>query len=206
MELTQVNPVHPTSAHLESGSRGASPSGQAAATRRSPRGCRDVAVIRCTGRMRTSTIDSAGLDPTDLRQRDDVVRLAADALGGRVFGRRIAILGASPGPSPDDTGVPLSHEVATRLRGLGADVAVYSHRVDDMATGPATPAAVRDRDDALRDADVVIVTTWDHEASPLSPEREGGLVRGRIIVDVSGALNAAAWRAAGWQHVDAGRP
>ncbi|WP_157797343.1 hypothetical protein [Microbacterium algeriense] len=154
--------------------------------------------------MRTSTIDSADLDPTGLRQRDDVVRLAADALGGRVFGRRIAVLGASRSHASDDPAHPLGREVATRLRGLGADVAVYGAAVDAPTTGAARSVAARDRDEALREADALVVTAWDHDGSPLSPERAGGLVRGRIVVDVSGALDAAAWRAAGWQHVGAG--
>ncbi|WP_124895374.1 hypothetical protein [Microbacterium sp. Y-01] len=152
--------------------------------------------------MRTSTIDSADLDPTGLRQRDDVVRLAADALGGRIFGRRIAVL--AQGHASDDPAHPLGSEVATRLRGLGADVAVYGAVVDAPATGGARSVAARDRDEALREADALVVTAWDHDGSPLSPERAGGLVRGRIVVDVSGALDAAAWRAAGWQHVGAG--
>jgi len=40
----------------------------------------------------------------------------------------------------------------------------------------------------------------------MSPERAGALVRDRVIVDGRNCLDAAAWRAAGWQYHGMGRP
>lgn len=147
------------------------------------------------------------VDAINLRRRDRAVHLVIDALGGLVFGRRIAVLGAAFKPFSDDIRDSPALDVAVRLRGLGADVVVTDPAAIDnaLAAHPQLGFA-RDRDDALRDADaVVIVTEWDDYRHRLSPEHAGGLVRGRIIVDGRNCLEAAAWRAAGWQYHGMGR-
>jgi len=147
------------------------------------------------------------VDAINLRRRDRAVQLVVDALGGLVFGRRIAVLGAAFKPFSDDIRDSPALDVAVRLRGLGADVVVTDPAAIDnaMAAHPQLGYA-RHRDDALREADaVVIVTEWDEYRRDLSPVHAGGLVRGRIMVDGRNCLDAAAWRAAGWQYHGMGR-
>lgn len=147
------------------------------------------------------------VDAINLRRRDRAVQIVVDALGGLVFGRKIAVLGAAFKPFSDDIRDSPALDVAVRLRGLGADVVV----TDPAAIGNAAAAHpqlgyARDRDEALREADaVVIVTEWDEYRRDLSPEHAGALVRGRIIVDGRNCLDAAAWRAKGWQYHGLGR-
>ncbi|CAI7645936.1 unnamed protein product [Penicillium discolor] len=142
------------------------------------------------------------VDAINLRRRDRAVRLVVDALGGLVFGRRIAVLGAAFKPFSDDVRDSPALEVAVRLRGLGADVVV---------TDPAAIENARARhpqlgDEALRDADaVVVVTEWDEYRRELHPQHAGGLVRGRIVIDGRNCLDADAWRAAGWTYHGMGR-
>lgn len=63
-----------------------------------------------------------------------------------------------------------------------------------------------DRDDALRDADaVVVVTEWDLYRRDLTPEHAASLVAGRVVVDGRNCLDAAAWRSAGWSYHGMGR-
>jgi UDPglucose 6-dehydrogenase len=147
------------------------------------------------------------VDAINLRRRDRAVQIVVDALGGLVFGRRIAVLGAAFKPFSDDIRDSPALDVAVRLRGLGADVVVTDPAaIDNAAAAHPQLGYARDRDDALREADaVVIVTEWDEYRRDLSPERAGGLVRGRIIVDGRNCLDAAAWRAAGWQYHGMGR-
>lgn len=147
------------------------------------------------------------VDAINLRRRDRAVQLVIDALGGLVFGRRIAVLGAAFKPFSDDIRDSPALDVAVRLRGLGADVVVTDPAAIDnaMAAHPQLGYA-RERDDALKEADaVVIVTEWDEYRRDLSPVLAGGLVRGRIIVDGRNCLDADAWRAAGWQYHGMGR-
>ncbi|MBT2485592.1 MULTISPECIES: UDP-glucose/GDP-mannose dehydrogenase family protein [unclassified Microbacterium] len=147
------------------------------------------------------------VDAINLRRRDRAVQLVVDALGGLIFGRRIAVLGAAFKPFSDDIRDSPALDVAVRLRGLGADVVVTDPAaIDNAVVAHPQLGFARDRDDALREADaVVIVTEWDEYRRDLSPEHAGGLVRGRIIVDGRNCLDAAAWRAAGWQYHGMGR-
>lgn len=147
------------------------------------------------------------VDSINLRRRDRAVQLVVDALGGLVFGRRIAVLGAAFKPFSDDIRDSPALDVAVRLRGLGADVVV----TDPAALANAEAAHPQlgyaaERDDALRDADaVVIVTEWDLYRRDLTPEHAGSLVAGRIVIDGRNCLDAAAWRAAGWKYHGMGR-
>ncbi|MFS0893477.1 UDP-glucose dehydrogenase family protein [Microbacterium sp. 179-I 3D3 NHS] len=147
------------------------------------------------------------VDGINLRRRDRAVQLVVDALGGLVFGRRIAVLGAAFKPFSDDIRDSPALDVAVRLRGLGADVVVTDPAaLENAAAAHPQLGYAPHRDDALRDADaVVIVTEWDHYRRELTPEHAGSLVAGRVIVDGRNCLDAAAWRAAGWQYHGMGR-
>ncbi|WP_407360692.1 UDP-glucose dehydrogenase family protein [Microbacterium sp. LBN7] len=147
------------------------------------------------------------VDAINLRRRDRAVQLVVDALGGLVFGRRIAVLGAAFKPFSDDIRDSPALDVAVRLRGLGADVVVTDPAaIDNAQAAHPQLGYARERDDALREADaVVIVTEWDEYRRDLSPAHAGGLVRGRIVIDGRNCLDAAAWRAAGWQYHGMGR-
>ncbi|KQZ24652.1 UDP-glucose dehydrogenase family protein [Microbacterium sp. Root553] len=147
------------------------------------------------------------VDAINLRRRDRAVQLVVDALGGLVFGRRVAVLGAAFKPFSDDIRDSPALDVAVRLRGLGADVVV----TDPAALANAAAAHPQlgyaaERDDALRDADaVVIVTEWDEYRRDLTPEHAGSLVAGRVIIDGRNCLDADLWRAAGWSYHGMGR-
>lgn len=147
------------------------------------------------------------VDAINLRRRDRAVRLVVDALDGLVFGRRIAILGAAFKPFSDDVRDSPALEVAVRLRGLGADVVVTDPAAIENARAQHPQLGYAEtRDEALRDADaVVVVTEWDEYRRHLTPQHAAGLVRGRIIVDGRNCLDAAAWRAAGWNYRGMGR-
>ncbi len=147
------------------------------------------------------------VDAINLRRRDRAVRLVVDALDGLVFGRRIAVLGAAFKPFSDDVRDSPALEVAVRLRGLGADVVVTDPAAIENARARHPQLGyTSSRDEALRDADaVVVVTEWDEYRRELSPQHAGGLVRGRIVIDGRNCLDAAAWRAAGWTYRGMGR-
>jgi UDPglucose 6-dehydrogenase len=56
------------------------------------------------------------------------------------------------------------------------------------------------------DADVVVLLTEWAEFREIDPMALGGVVAHRRIVDGRHALDAAAWRAAGWEYRALGRP
>ena len=148
------------------------------------------------------------IDAINLRRRDRAVELVAEAAGGTVFRKRIAVLGAAFKPHSDDIRDSPALDVAVRLHGLGADVVVTDPAAIDNArkAHPQLTYTI-DRDEALRGADVVIVVTeWDEYRHQMGPEHAAELVSTRAIVDGRNCLDAAQWRAAGWTYRGMGRP
>jgi UDPglucose 6-dehydrogenase len=147
------------------------------------------------------------VDSINLRQRDRVVDMVIDALGGNVFQKKVAVLGLAFKPSSDDVRDSPALDVAVRLHGLGAEVVATdpeaianSRRLHPQLTFISDPM------DALAGADIVVVVTeWD-EFRKLAPAEVGAVVAGRTIIDGRNCLDASAWRQAGWVYKGLGRP
>ena len=148
------------------------------------------------------------VDEINLRRRDRAVQLVVDGLGGSVFEKKVTVLGAAFKPHSDDIRDSPALDVAVRLHGLGAHLTVTDPAAIENAqrVHPQLTYAL-DRDEALRDADaVVLVTEWDEYRRELDPSHASTLARGRVVVDGRNGLDAAAWRAAGWTYFGMGRP
>jgi UDPglucose 6-dehydrogenase len=148
------------------------------------------------------------VDAINLRRRERAVQLVIDGLGGSVFGRKVAVLGAAFKPHSDDVRDSPALDVAVRLHGLGAEVVVTDPQaVENARRSHPQLTYAEARDEALTGADaVVIVTEWDEYRRELSPEHAASLARGRVVVDGRNCLNASAWREAGWSYHGMGRP
>lgn len=147
------------------------------------------------------------VDAINRRRRDRVVQLVLDALDGQPHGRRVAVLGLAFKPDSDDVRDSPALDVAVRLHGLGADVvATDPEAVPNSRALHPQLAFADDLDDAVRDAEVVVlVTEWDAYRR-LVPDRLEGLVSGRVVIDGRNVLDPATWRAAGWTYRGLGRP
>jgi UDPglucose 6-dehydrogenase len=147
------------------------------------------------------------VDLINLRQRDRVVDMVIDALGGNVYEKKVAVLGLAFKPSSDDVRDSPALDVAVRLHGLGAEV---------IATDPEAIANSRrlhpqlkfaeDPMDTLAGADIVVVVTEWSEFKHLDPTAVGAVVSSRTIIDGRNCLDASAWREAGWVYKGLGRP
>ncbi|GAA0491656.1 UDP-glucose dehydrogenase family protein [Microbacterium aurantiacum] len=148
------------------------------------------------------------VDAINLRRRDRAVELVVNALDGQVFERKIAVLGAAFKPHSDDIRDSPALDVAVRLKGLGANVVVTDpEAIDNARRVHPQLTYVADRDEALKDADaVIVVTEWDEYRRELDPTHAASLVAQRVIVDGRNCLDAAAWRAAGFTYTGMGRP
>ncbi|MDT3443986.1 MULTISPECIES: UDP-glucose/GDP-mannose dehydrogenase family protein [unclassified Pseudofrankia] len=147
------------------------------------------------------------VDEVNMRCRDRVVQLTRTALGGRLTGRRIAVLGASFKPNSDDVRDSPALGVAAVLADEGAAVTVY----DPMALDNARRAhphlryatsAVR----AMAGAEITLLLTEWAEFANLEPAALAEVVAGQIIVDGRHALDPERWRQAGWNYLAPGRP
>lgn len=146
------------------------------------------------------------VDAINMRQRARTIDKAVGLLGGRVHGRRVAVLGAAFKADSDDVRDSPALDVAATLEARGAEVHVY----DPQATGNAVKArpglrAAPSVEDACRDADVVLVLTdWD-EFRGLEPVALADVVRHPRVVDGRLVLDPDKWRAAGWDFHALGR-
>lgn len=147
------------------------------------------------------------VDTINLRQRQRVVDIVVDALGGSVNQKRIAVLGVTFKPDSDDVRDSPALDVAVQLKGLGARV---------IATDPQGIANARGRhpqldytesiEGALTGADLVVLATEWKQFRELDPARAAELVNDSIVIDGRNVLDASAWRAAGWTYRGMGRP
>jgi UDPglucose 6-dehydrogenase len=147
------------------------------------------------------------VDAINLRQRDRVVEMVVDALGGTVYRKKVAVLGLAFKPQSDDVRDSPALDVAVRLNGLGANV---------VATDPEAIANSRRLhpqltftegiEEAIAGADVIVVVTEWREFQELDPRGVLAAAAGDVIIDGRNCLDPVSWRAAGWTYRGMGRP
>jgi UDPglucose 6-dehydrogenase len=147
------------------------------------------------------------VDAVNQRRRQRLVEVVAESLGGSVYQKKVAVLGLAFKPDSDDVRDSPALDIAVQLKGLGANV---------VATDPAAIETSRrlhpqleytaDLDQALTDADAVVLVTEWKQFRELDPERARVLVKTPLLIDGRNALDADAWRSAGWIYRGFGRP
>ena len=147
------------------------------------------------------------VDEINNRRRKRTVDLVRELASGNLAGVRIAALGAAFKPNSDDIRDAPALDVADMLRAEGADVIVYdpeamenAKRVYPQLSYAPTFA------ECVKGADVVVLLTEWQKFREADPEMMGELVARRAIVDGRHALDADAYRAAGWEYRALGRP
>lgn len=147
------------------------------------------------------------VDAINLRRRDAAVDTVTEWLGGRVVGKRIAVLGAAFKPHSDDIRDSPSLSVAEALHVRGADVVLTDPKALENARRKSPQLGfAADAVEAATGADAVLLLTEWPEFKELDPTALGAVVNGRRIFDGRHALDPAAWRAAGWEYRTLGRP
>ena len=147
------------------------------------------------------------VDEINMRQRQRVVDMATEQIGGSLLGKRVAVLGCAFKPGTDDVRDSPALNVAAALSLKGALVTVY----DPEAVVTArllfpTLGYASSWQQAATGADVVLVLTEWPEFTTLDPDVLGAVVSTRNMVDGRNCLDVAAWRAAGWTVAGIGRP
>lgn len=139
------------------------------------------------------------VDTINLGRRERVTDIARAALGGRLDGVRVAVLGAAFKPGSDDIRDSPSLDVCARLTAEGAIVTIH-----DPAAIPSLTRkypALRYADTvsaAAAGADIVLHLTEWPEYRAIDPRALASVVARPILIDARCALDAAHWRDAGW--------
>ncbi|MCB2411977.1 UDP-glucose/GDP-mannose dehydrogenase family protein [Demequina sp. TTPB684] len=146
------------------------------------------------------------VDSVNLRRRQHVLDLAERELGGKIAGRSIAVLGAAFKPDSDDVRDSPALDVAGRLHLMGADVRVYDPQAMDNAKAVwPTLHFAGSMMDAVKDADLVVVSTEWQEFRQADPAVLRSHARGDLVIDARNCLDVEAWKAAGWRYRGMGR-
>ena len=145
------------------------------------------------------------VDAINMRRRQRVVDLSRETLGS-LIGRRITVLGAAFKPNSDDVRDSPALAVAGQLNLAGAAVRVYDPQgMDNARKVFPTLDYAASLDDALTDAELVILATeWD-EFKQLDPDHAGQLVAEKKLIDARNVLPVASWQEAGWEMWALGR-
>src|SRR5690606_30630474 len=147
------------------------------------------------------------VDAINMRRRARMVDLARELAGGSFHGCTVGVLGAAFKPNSDDIRDSPALDVAVTIGRQGGRVTVYDPTALDSARKARPELNYGDSAlDAVRDAHVVLLLTEWQEFLDLDPEELGSVVAARKIVDGRNALNAEAWRLAGWHYRALGRP
>jgi UDPglucose 6-dehydrogenase len=146
------------------------------------------------------------VDAVNMRQRTRTVDRATDMLGGRLSGRRVAVLGAAFKEGSDDVRDSPALDVAARLLAEGARVHLYDPEAGDNAARVCPGLVIAGSvEDACRDAELVLVLTAWEEFGSIDPVSLGDVVGERRVLDGRLVLDPEKWRAAGWDFRALGR-
>ncbi|MET0932702.1 MAG: UDP-glucose/GDP-mannose dehydrogenase family protein [Mycetocola sp.] len=145
------------------------------------------------------------VDAINLRRRQRAVDVVVEELGGSVFRRKVAVLGLAFKPDSDDVRDSPALDVAVQLHGLGANVVATDPEAIPNSRRLHPQLAFGTLDEALDGADVVVLLTEWKQYRALDPSAVAARVAQPLVVDGRNALDAAAWRAAGWTYRGLGR-
>ncbi|WP_345477881.1 UDP-glucose/GDP-mannose dehydrogenase family protein [Nesterenkonia rhizosphaerae] len=146
------------------------------------------------------------IDQINLRRRKKAVARAFELLDQDVVGKKIAVLGITFKPLSDDVRDAPGLDVAARLFNAGADVQVYDPEGNKNAAKRYPRLGYVDSlTEAVKDAELVVLTTEWNEFKALTPADLQDLVAAKRFVDARNVLPAAEWEAAGWTFAQLGR-
>jgi UDPglucose 6-dehydrogenase len=147
------------------------------------------------------------VDEINMGQRQRVIDLALEALGGSVLNRRIGVLGAAFKPHTDDVRDSPALNVAAALHLRGAQVVVHDPEAADTAKAMFPTLSYADSiEEAIADSDAVLVLTEWPEFVAADPEHLARLVKSPVVIDARNCLDGETWSAAGWAFRALGRP
>ncbi|MFT4084962.1 MAG: UDP-glucose/GDP-mannose dehydrogenase family protein [Nocardioides sp.] len=147
------------------------------------------------------------VDSINMRRRVRMVDLAREVCGGSIVSRRVAVLGAAFKPNSDDVRDSPALSVAAQMQLQGAQVTLTDPRAIDNAKKKWPDLQFADTvEEAVRDAEVVVLLTEWQEYLALDPAALREHVAVPRMLDGRNCLDPLAWRAAGWTYRALGRP
>lgn len=146
------------------------------------------------------------VDTINLRRRDHAVRLAEEVVGGSLSGKKIAVLGITFKPDTDDLRDSPALDIASKLWAAGADLAIVDPAAGDKLRERRPDLRVPETlEEAVTDADAVMILTQWRDFVDLDPTSIRDLVAAPNIIDGRNVLDPKRWSDAGWNYYGMGR-
>ena len=140
------------------------------------------------------------VDEINMMQRQRVIDQAIDACGGSVLNRKIAVLGAAFKPDTDDVRDSPALNVAAALHLRGAQVLVVDPEASNTAARSFPTLSFADSlDEAVTDADVVLLLTEWKVFVNADPIHLAELAANPVVLDARNVLDKEVWSSAGWE-------
>ncbi len=147
------------------------------------------------------------VDDINVRRRIRAVELTRTLVGGSLLGKHITVLGAAFKPNSDDVRDSPALSIAAQLQLQGADVTVTDPEAIEGARHRFPELMYEeDLDQAMQNADALLLLTEWQEYRSLVPEFAALSVRSKNILDGRNVLDPTVWRNAGWNYKGIGRP
>jgi len=140
-------------------------------------------------------------------QKASMVVKISEALGGSVAGKRIAVLGLTFKPETDDMRDAPALTILPALLDQGAHIRAHDPFGMDEAR-KELPGAIEYADtieDAVRDADAVVLMTEWNQYRGLDLDQLKSLMRGNVFVDLRNVYERPTMQAHGFQYSCVGR-
>ena len=141
------------------------------------------------------------------KRKKAMARKVADALGGELAGKTIAVLGLTFKPNTDDMREAPSLDIVPALEAMGASVQAFDpegmHEAEPLLPGVAFKTGPYE---AVEGADaLVILTEWD-QFRALDLDRVKLLMRKPVVIDLRNIYRPEDMRARGFTYSSVGRP
>ena len=130
----------------------------------------------------------------------------ADALGGDLTGKTVALLGLTFKPNTDDMRAAPSLDIVPALQEMGATVRAYDPEGMVQARKLMDVETCDDAYGTMQDADVLVLLTEWNEFRALNLVRVGELLKRKLIVDLRNIYAPAQMQSYGFAYVSIGRP
>lgn len=140
-------------------------------------------------------------------QKASMVVKIADALGGSVAGKTIGVLGLTFKPETDDMRDAPSLTILPALLAQGATIKAHDpHGMEEARKElPDTVIYTDNIDDAVRDADAVVLMTEWNQYRGLDLARVKSFMRGDVFVDLRNVYEKSLMQAHGFHYSCVGR-
>jgi UDPglucose 6-dehydrogenase len=147
----------------------------------------------------------AQVEDINMRRRSRVVEVAKEELG-ELTNRRVAMLGAAFKPGTDDIRDSPAMAVAELLWAAGAHVVVHDPKAVDNVLRMYPNLTVADTlDEAVSQAELVVVGTDWREYALADSAHLGALVANKLVIDGRNVLPYRQWQENGWKVIALGR-